>query len=146
MFPWWLYSLTPRDQSQPVLRLWNQFLTAIATNVIVSASLTVPQEYVALITGYSFDCVGAGAATPTQTLMEITAGGTPNGPGDLSFSQEHSTGDSAVHRGFTRAIYVAAAPGALINFSSTFSGATGANLMSASIAGVLIPRGTIQVV
>ncbi len=141
MLPWWLLSLTPRDQAQPVIRLWNQNGTSSAASALVIVSWQVPAEYFAIITAYGAQATPDPGTTPQAYFLSMNA---PGVSAPYIFGNNF-VGPAAgiVSRG-TQFCYVLAPPGATVAVSATFLAAPGPNTIIAALAAELIPRGTMQ--
>jgi len=146
MLPWWLYSLTPRDQNQAVLRVWNQTQEpAAAASLNIGSLFTVPQEYVALITNWCISTLPGGGQSFLQGTFSFSISGDFLQPLDY-LDVANTVGPTlGVNTAIGRNTYVLIPPGATISMVAKFGAAANPNTAIMSFAGVLIPRGTIQV-
>jgi len=142
MLPWWLYALTPRDQSQPVIRIWNQADTISAFAATVEAVYVVPDEQVAILHNYSVDQRGGAAQTPTFVSVEVT-------DGSRVYWRTHRLPQTFA--GAPLNSYVAdtlngmLVPGGYeIHVAGVFQAGAVANTIFTGLGATLIPRGTIQ--
>ncbi len=141
MLPWWLLSLTPRDQAQPVIRLWNQNGIQSAVSTLAFVQWQVPSEYFAIITAYSAQATPDGGTTPEGYFLSIAE---PGISAPFIFGNNFIGAALGKISRSTQFCYILAPPGSFITAAATFAAATGPNAISCAIAAVLIPRGTMQ--
>jgi hypothetical protein len=141
MYPWWLYALTPRDQSQPVMRVWNKYSTVVGANITLNLTWTVPDEQIAIVTAIGIDARGGGGQTPYFAFIKSDA---PDN--DDIYLPNTLYPDANNVAMFSQPTYFLVRPGGLITISAQFNLGAVANSLFASFAGVLIPRGSIHTV
>ncbi len=147
MLPWWLYALTPRDQTSQALRIFNRFNEQLAVSTLLSSAFNVPAEFVAILLHWSCNMRGGAGQTPIMAVLNIFQ------PPDLTVSLFQSVNQMLNNNGAPtvggKGISLngtLAPPGARIQIDSTYSAGGVANFHDAAIGAVLVPRGTIQII
>lgn len=143
MIPWALYNLTPRDQGSPLIRPFftSQNLSGVGVTFLTFADVVVPAEQILLVTHFHCDSKTTVAAqwecnTAIRTVNSL-----------LRAEQTYRKDPSAFT--FTQNVDVAGAPLWMLNGGdriqvTALSGVAGNQNSILSIAGVMIPRGTIS--
>lgn len=142
MLPWKLFDLTPRDQSQPVMRLWHKRTTSqVVAAAQIDVSWAVPAEQVAVVTGWGIRAVaGAGQQCNEMQLHVLDESG-------LIVNQQQLTlYPAGVTIGQTILAFFLVPPGYTVRERAIFNAGANPNYFDATLQATLIPRGTIQVV
>ncbi len=146
MLPWWLYALTPRDQTSQALRIFNRFNEQLVVSTLLTSVFNVPAEFVAILLHWSCNMRGGVGQNPIMAVLNIFLPTDLTTPLFQSVNQMlNAPGGSTIGGQGIPLNGVLAPPGARIQIDSSYTAGGVANFHDASIGGVLIPRGTIQI-
>lgn len=141
MIPWALYNLTPRDQGSPLIRVFHERKTVTATATGSTLQFDIPAEHVLLLTSFCTSCEAtAGVASRVVTWAYNNS--------QAAVHWEHIHYATATINRLSGQL--AASPIVTLGVDDTiyargeFTSSVLHNV-TASIAGILIPKGTIAV-
>lgn len=150
MLPWALFGLTPRDMSGTLLRQFNRQSTITTVGLVHTHTFNIPPDNALVLLQWAVLALGGGAQQPTYAELDLFLPTANTANGFLTAAFPGSLGNP-IATGIIGSISTPCqgaivAPGGKLECNVNFSGGGVANTSSASILGVLIPRGDMAYV
>lgn len=140
-FPEFLWKLRPGEAGRQHTDLVNVFMqvSGLFTTLNASPLYVVPADAVLCLANACARALPGAAQTCSDLLMQYVA---PNTGQQYHIASDSPGATSGTYRGLNWSGEIYIPPGCTVLMSASFSAAAASNQLQASLAGVLIPRGT----